>query len=77
LKPIKGTRFASKYDQMDAWVDLRSHFPIRIQLTAPESSQVQTIDLSTPSVNASLKDSDFKLPPPGKDWSVSNEALGD
>lgn len=76
LKPVKGTRFADKYELMEVWVDKDTNFTPRIRGTEKDESHILTTDLSDIRVNSGLKDSDFKLPPPGRDWSVSNEALG-
>jgi outer membrane lipoprotein-sorting protein len=77
LKPKPGTRFARKYDQIDVWVDLKMHFTPRIQATQLNAAEIDTTDLSNLQINKGLSDADFTLAPPGKGWSVSEDALQD
>lgn len=77
LKPKAGTRFARKYDQFDVWVDLKSHFTSRIQVTELKATRIATTDLTNLQINKGLSDSDFTLAPPGKAWSVNDEAMED
>jgi outer membrane lipoprotein-sorting protein len=77
LKPKPGTRFARKYDEIDVWVDLQSHFTPRIQATQLHAAEIDTTDLTNLQINKGLSDADFTLAPPGKGWSVSEDALQD
>src|SRR5205807_3444491 len=46
LKPKAGTRLARKYDQIEVWVDLQSHFTPRIRATQLHEAEVDTTDLT-------------------------------
>jgi outer membrane lipoprotein-sorting protein len=62
LTPKPGTRFASKFEQIDFWVDPASEFPIKIETLDPNETTLTTATLSDIKVNSGLGDGDFKLP---------------
>jgi hypothetical protein len=77
LKPRKGTRFEKKFVSIEVFVDQQSHFPTRIETADRDGATVRTADLSNIRINQGLKDSDFQLPEPAKDWGVTEEDLAD
>jgi outer membrane lipoprotein-sorting protein len=77
LKPKAGTRFANKFQSIDVYVDKKTNFPDRIETVDRDGTTVRTTDLSNIQINQGLKDGDFQLPPPGKDWGVRDEELTD
>lgn len=77
LKPKAGTRFARKFDAIEVFVDQKTNFPVRIETVDKDGTTVRTTDLSNIQINRGLKDADFQLSPPGKDWGVRDEELGE
>jgi outer membrane lipoprotein-sorting protein len=77
LTPRPGTRFARKFQSIDVFVDPKTHFPTRIETVDRDGVTTHTTDLSNIKINQGLKDIDFQLPEPGKDWGVSEEDLAD
>ncbi len=75
LKPKAGTRFAKKFELIDVFVDRTSKFPVRIVTVDKGGATVHTTDLSNLKLNPGLKDNDFTLTAPGKDWDVTDESL--
>jgi outer membrane lipoprotein-sorting protein len=75
LKPRKGTRLERKFESIDVFVDPKTHFPSRVETV--DHGTVRTADLSNIKINQGLKDADFQLPEPGRDWGVSEEDLAD
>jgi outer membrane lipoprotein-sorting protein len=77
LKPKPNTRFARKFLSIEVYVSNQSHFPVRIETTDRDGTSVRTTDLTNIKINAGLKDGDFKLPEPGRDWGVRDEPLAE
>jgi outer membrane lipoprotein-sorting protein len=77
LKPLPGTRFARKFSTIEVYVDKKSNFPARIETADKDGVTVRTTELANLKINAGLKDADFKLPEPTKDWNVLDEDLGE
>lgn len=77
LKPKPGTRFAKKFELIDVFVDQKSKFPVRIVTVDKGGASVHTTDLSNLKINPGLKDADFTLTEPGKDWDITDESLAD
>ena len=77
LKPKAGTRFAKKFELIDVFVDRTSKFPVRIVTVDKGGATVHTTDLSNLKLNPGLKDNDFMLTAPGKDWDVTDESLAE
>jgi len=75
LKPKTGTRFAKKFELIDVFVDQKSKFPVRIVTVDKGGASVHTTDLSNLKINPGLKDGDFTLTEPGKDWDITDESL--
>ena len=76
LKPLAGTRFARKFSSIDVFVG-SDQFPARIETVDKDGVSVRTTDLTNIKINTGLKDADFSLPEPGKDWGVRDEGLGE
>ena len=74
LKPLVGTRFARKFLQIDVFV-AESGFPIRIVTLDKGGTTERTTDLTNLKINGGLKDDNFKMPTPNKDWKVVEEDL--
>ena len=77
LKPKANTRFAKKFLSIEVFVSNQSHFPVRIETTDRDGTTVRTTDLTNIKINAGLKDADFKLDEPGRDWGVRDEPLAE
>jgi outer membrane lipoprotein-sorting protein len=77
LTPKPGTRFASRFETIDVWVNRGDGFTPRIQTTDKGGGTIHTTDLTNVKINTGLKDADFKLAEPGRDWGVRNEELAD
>jgi hypothetical protein len=77
LKPAPGTRFARKFNAIEVFMDKKTNFPSRIETVDKDGATVRTTELANLKINAGLKDADFQLPEPVKDWSVRDEDLGE
>jgi outer membrane lipoprotein-sorting protein len=76
LAPKAGTRFAKKFKTIDVFVSPENNFPVRID--ALENGDTDRVtNLSNIRINAGLKDAEFELPAPQKDWGVRDEELSD
>ena len=78
LVPNPDTRLARKLKTIDAWVDVKSHMPIRIKTRDHNETMDRTTDLSNVQINGSVSDSDFdlgKLPDPN--WNVTDQPYQD
>lgn len=76
LTPLPDTRMAKKFSVIDVFVG-KDNFPVRIETVDKDGTTVHTTDLSNIKINTGLKDADFTLPEPGKDWGVRDEGLPD
>ena len=74
LVPKPDTQLARKFNSIDVYVSRQTNFPIRIETVDKDGVTIRTTDLSNLKINAGLKDADFTLPEPGKDWGVRDEA---
>jgi outer membrane lipoprotein-sorting protein len=77
LVPKNGTRLASKFKTVDVWVDTQTNFTPRIKTGDTQGTKITTTELTNLKINSGLTDKDFQLPPPGPDWAVKTEDLGD
>jgi hypothetical protein len=77
LTPKVGTKLANKFQTIDVWVDTQTNFTPRIETVPVKGVTTTTTELTNLKVNSGLKDADFQLPAPQKDWSVSTENLED
>jgi outer membrane lipoprotein-sorting protein len=77
LVPKNGTRLASKFKTVDVWVDTQTNFTPRIETGDTQGTKITTTELNHLKINSGLTDKDFQLPPPGSDWSIKTEELGD
>jgi hypothetical protein len=77
LTPNPGTRFANKFEAIDVWVSRADGFTPRIQTTDKGGGTLHITDLTNVKINVALKDADFKLEEPAKDWGVRNEELAE
>jgi len=77
LTPKKGTSFERKFKTIDVWVDVKTHFPVRIQTLDKNETTTRTTDLNNIRINPGLKDSDFELPRIGDDWQRTQEDYKD
>src|SRR5688572_23553537 len=59
LKPKKGTEFAKKFDLMDVWVDEKSEFPVRIDMTTQASFKSTALTNLKVNPDPALTDADF------------------
>jgi hypothetical protein len=76
LAPKAGTRLAKKFKTIDVFVSPENNFPVRID--ALENGDTDRVtNLSNIRINAELKDAEFELPAPQKDWGVRDEELSD
>jgi outer membrane lipoprotein-sorting protein len=75
LVPHPDTRFAKDFKTIDAWVDDKTHMPIRIGTRDANETTDRTTDLSNVQINPDLKDSDFDLEKIDlSKWNVTEEA---
>lgn len=76
LTPKEGGRF-KKIKEMDLWVDLKTHFPAKIEVLDPNETTVRTTTLTNVTVNPQppLTDRAFTLPPVPADWARHEEAF--
>lgn len=78
LTPKPGTRFERNFTDIDVWVDLNSHMPVRIQTEDKNLTTTRTTDLSNVKVGVEVGDADFKLPEiPVNDWQRRDEPFAD
>jgi outer membrane lipoprotein-sorting protein len=78
LLPNPDTKLARKLKTIDAWVDVKSHMPVRIATIDHNETMDRTTDLSNVQINPSLSDADFdlgKLPDPN--WNVTDQPYQD
>lgn len=61
LTPKEGTQFAKKFKGIDGWVDIKTHFPIRIRTTDMTGNTIRTTNLGETKLNAGLTEKDFTL----------------
>ena len=63
LAPKPGTQFEKKFEAIDAWVDLKSRMPTRIEVTDANAATTRTTDLTNLRVNPNppLTKGDFTL----------------
>lgn len=74
LIPKPNTRLARKMKTIDAWVETKSHMPIRIATRDTNETTDRTTDLSDVQINPAVSDQDFdlgKLPDPN--WNVTDQ----
>jgi hypothetical protein len=62
LIPRPGTQFERRFESIDAWVDLESHMPVRIETVDANQITVRMTELSDIQVNVGLGDEHFRLP---------------
>lgn len=78
LVPHPDTRFAKEFKTIDAWVDTKTHMPIRIGTRDANETTDRVTDLSNVQINPQLKDSDFDLEKIDlSKWNVTEEAYQD
>jgi hypothetical protein len=79
LAPREGTRLATKFSQIDVWVDPETHFPVKISTLDGNRVAERGTELTNLRVNPAggLKDADFVLPAVGGDWQTTDEAYRD
>ena len=75
LIPKPETRLAQKFKTIDAWVDDKSHMPIRISTRNRNETTDQQTDLSNVVFNPQLTDADFDLGKvPAGTWNITEQA---
>jgi len=74
LVPKPDTQLARKFNSIDVYISQQSNFPVRIETVDKDGVTIRTTDLLNLKINAGLKDADFTLSAPGKDWGVRDEA---
>lgn len=62
LTPKAGGQFARKFDEIDVWVDAKTHMPARIDTVQGESVRTTVLKNFTVNPEPPLKDADFALP---------------
>lgn len=78
LVPHPDTRFAKDFKTIDAWVDTKTHMPVRIATRDANETTDRVTDLSNVQINPPLKDSDFDLEKIDlSKWNVTEEAYQD
>ncbi len=74
LIPKPKTQFANKFQVIDVWVDVETHFPKRISTTDRNGTMVKVTDLSDIRINTGLGDEAFRLDPV-QGWETKDEPL--
>ena len=80
LSPKKGTEFARKFNSVDAWVDVKTHFPRRIDTVDASENNFKSTELTNVTVNPKpgLSDREFTLEKVDADqWDVINEPFSE
>ena len=62
LAPKAESQFARKFDEIDVWVDVKTHMPARIDTVQGESIRTTVLKNFTPNPRPPLTDKDFALP---------------
>jgi outer membrane lipoprotein-sorting protein len=78
LIPNPDTKLARKLKTIDAWVDVKSHMPVRIATRDHNETMDRTTDLTGVQINPDLSDANFdlgKLPDPN--WNVTDQPYQD
>jgi outer membrane lipoprotein-sorting protein len=75
LKPKPKTDLATRFSQIDVWVDRQSGMPVQIVTLDSSGERTQTTQLSDIHLNATLSDLDFALPQT-QGWDVTQEPYG-
>lgn len=75
LTPKAGTRLEKRFTTIDVWVDLRNHFPSRIETLDKNQTTIRATDLGDVQINPQLTDADFALPKINpQEWQLVEEA---
>lgn len=75
LTPKPDTRLARRFNSIDVWVDLKDHFPRKIETLDRNESSVRGTELSNVRINTDLSDRDFALPRINEsEWQLTQEA---
>jgi outer membrane lipoprotein-sorting protein len=78
LIPNANTRLAQKMKSIDAFVDVKSHFPIRIGTVDRNETMDRTTNMTNVKINPNLRDQDFDLGPlPDPNWNVTEQPYQD
>lgn len=77
LVPKPNTQFHRKFKSIDAWVDLSSNMPVRIDTVDANETMKRGTDLSDLRLNVALTDDHFKLPDVPGDWQRREEAFAE
>lgn len=75
LTPRPNTQFARKFKTIDVWVDLRTHFPTKIDTMDARETGIRSTELKNIQVNTNLDDKHFVLDKVGEDWRRQSESM--
>lgn len=76
LTPKPDSQFARKFDEIDVWVDAKTHMPARIDTIQRETLRTTELTKFTVNPEPALTDADFELPAI-KGWDRHEERFND